>query len=391
MLPPYEELFDSSVAPEQHNWTPDALAAIPICKGVLLFADSKHQPVQLLQTANLRRAAHTKLLQQDEIISKKTDISELTNKIFWRCCYNDFMTQTAYVQLAHVLFGKQADNWIHLRHPYFSVIEMDSRLPYFDASTNPVMSEKRIVYGPFPNRKAAVEFSKTLNSVFCLCQNPTLLKTQSQSSCPYLQMMKCPKPCMDPTQKEIYLKQCDKATEVANRYIESSLKALGQQMDKASNAMAFEKANGLKKQINRLENLKKPNYRWVHNLKNLSILHLDRTVRKLVKGQRRRIQQYQWVKIDSEAIYDLGDFSPTSRQDINCFLEQNWTTGVIIPFAGDIGKHLANLAFFLYRSNSSGLWLDCSDGIDGNQLYAEMERFLDIELPLHSATNKDAE
>jgi len=391
MTPPYEELFDSSVALEQHNWTSDALADIPTCKGVLLFVDANHKPIQLLQTANLRRTARTKLFHQDESISKKTNISNLANKIFWRCCYNDFMTQTAYIRLAYALFEKQANAWVHLPRPCFSVIEMDSYLPYFDASNNPEMSEKRIAYGPFPSRKAAAEFSKTLNSVFCLCQNPTLLKTGSQSSCPYLQMMKCPKPCLDPTQKASYLKRCYKATEGANGHIESSLNALGQRMDKAANAMDFEKASELKNQIGQLKKLHKPDYHWVHDLKNLSVLHIDRTLKKAIEGQRRRVQQYQWFKINADAIYDLGEFTPTSRQDIDHFLEQNWTVGSAIPFAGDTGKHLANLAFFLYRSKSSGVWLDCSTGIMGDQLYAEIEHFLGAELPAHSAENKDAE
>ncbi|MHC5214883.1 MAG: hypothetical protein ACYSOO_09910, partial [Planctomycetota bacterium] len=75
MNPAYEELFDSSVALEQQYWTPNALADIPTCKGVLLFVDANHYPIQLLQTANLRRSARVKLSQQDESISRKTDIS----------------------------------------------------------------------------------------------------------------------------------------------------------------------------------------------------------------------------------------------------------------------------------------------------------------------------
>ena len=391
MTPPYEELFESSVSFEYENSTSNALADIPACKGVLLFTDSKRQPIQMLQTANLRRAARTKLLHQDENISRKTDISNLAKRIFWRCGYNDFMTQTVYIQIAHVLFGKRANNWIQLPRPCFAVIEIDSDLPYFDASSNPVMSEKRKVYGPFPSRKTAAEFSKTLNSIFCLCQNPSLLKTSRESTCPYLQMMKCPKPCLDPTQKASYLSRCDKATEAANGHIAPSLNALGQRMDEAANEMNFEKANELKKKIDQLRNLQKQNYRWVHNLKNLSILHVDRTFKMSIEGQRRQIQQYKWFKIDSEAIYDLGDFHPTSRQDIDRFLEQNWTSGITIPLSGEIEKHLSNLAFFLFRSKSSGLWLDCSDGIIGDQLYSEIEGILSIELPSRSAKNKDAE
>ena len=194
-------------------------------------------------------------------MTRKTDISTLTNNIFWRCCYNNFMTQAAYVRLAHALFEKQANDWIQLPRPCFSVIEMDSFLPYFDVSSNPAMSENRMVHGLFPTRKAAAEFSKTLNSVFCLCQNPMLLKTGRESSCPYLQMMKCPKPCLDPAQKESYLKRCCKATKVANGQIEPSLNALGQRMDTAANAMDFEKASELKKQIDQLKKLQKPDYR----------------------------------------------------------------------------------------------------------------------------------
>ena len=391
MTPPYEELFDSSVALEQHNWTPDALTDIPTCKGVLFFIDDNHQPIQLLQTANLRRAARTKLSQQDESISRKTDISNLANKIFWRCCYNDFMMQTAYVRLAHALFGKRADDWIHLSCPCFSVIEMDSYLPYFDVSSIPVMSENRIAYGLFPSRKTAAEFSKTLNSVFCLCQNPTLLKTGRESSCPYLQMGKCPKPCLDSAQKPGYLKRCYKAAEDANGHFESSLNALSQRMDKAANATDFEKASELKKQIGQLKKLQKSDYRWVHDLKNLSVLHMDRTFKKAVEGQKRRIQQYQWFKINAEVIYDLGALSPTSRQDIDRFLEQNWTTGSMVPYAEDTGKHLANLAFFLFRSKSSGAWVDCSEGIMPVQLYPEIERFLGEELPVRSEENMNTE
>ncbi len=387
MTPPYEELFDASIAFEHKDIIQNTLAEIPACKGVLLFVDPDNHPIQLLQAANLRRTARTKLFPKDESISKRTCISELTSKIFWRCCYNDFMAQTSYLRLAHALFEKQTDKWLHLPRPCFSVIETDSRLPYFDVSGNSAMSEKRIVYGLFPSRKAAAVFSKTLNSVFCLCQNPTLLKTPSQSSCPYLQMMKCPKPCLDPAQSQSYAKRVDKAITVANGDMASFLNALGQRMNKAANAMDFEKAAELKKQIDQLKNLKKTDYCWVHNLKNLSVLHMDRTLKKTIKGQRQRIQQYQCLKIDSETISDLGIFSPTSRQEIDRFLEKNWTGGTVIPGGG--GKHLANLAFFLFRTKRSGLWLDCSEGIVGGQLYAEMERFLDAELPAHSAANED--
>jgi len=391
MNSPSEELFDSSVALDQDNNTPDALADIPTCKGVLLFTDSSDTPIQLLQAANLRRTARVKLFRQDEGISKRTDISKLASKIYWRCCYNDFLTQTSYIQIAYALFERQAGDILQLPRPCFSVIEMDSYLPFFDVSSSPEKSEKRIIYGLFPSRKATGEFSKTLNSVFCLCQNPTLLNTGRESSCPYLQMMKCPKPCLDPSQKESYLERCHEAIKNANGQIESSLNTLGQRMNKASKSMNFEKASELRKKIDQLKKLQKPDFRWVHDLNNYSILHVDRTFKKSIEGKRKRIQQYQWFKINSEAIYDLGFFSPASRQEIDCFLKENWTTGFVIPFPENIKKHLSNLSFFLYRTKSSGVWVDCSDGIVGDQLYADIERLLGAKLPAYRAEKKDAE
>jgi hypothetical protein len=204
-------------------------------------------------------------------------------------------------------------------------------------------------------------------------------------------MMKCPKPCLDPSQKESYLERCHEAINNANGKIESSLNAFGQRMNKASKSMNFEKASELRKQIDQLKKLQKPDFRWVHDLKNYSLLHVDRIFKKSIEGKRKRIQQYQWLKIDSAVIYDLGIFSPASRQEIDYFLKENWATGSVIPFPENIKKHLSNLSFFLYRTKSSGAWVDCSDGIVGDQLYAEVERLIGAELPAYCAEKKDAE
>lgn len=385
----YGELFDSSVVLEKDSWTPDILANIPTCKGVLLFTDSNRHPIQLLQAGNVRRTTRTKLFAQDEGTSKKSNISNLAYHVFWRCYYNDFMTQTAYVYLADALFGKHADEWIQLPRPCFSCIEMDSYLPYFDISRNPTTSDTRIVFGLFANRKLAVKFSNILNTVFGLCRNPKLLKTGRESSCSYFQMKTCPAPCLQPAQIEGYLQRCKKAIDNASGNIKSSLSGLRQDMEKAASNMDFEKASILKKQMEQLEKLHKPDYGWVHDLKNLAILHVDRSSKISIDGQRKQVQQYQWFKIDSETIYDLGACSPESQEDVDALLEKNWTSGSKVPFPESIEKHLGNLTFFLYRSKKSGMWLDCTHGISGDRLYPKIESLVGKELPMHRAEKKD--
>lgn len=423
MTSPYEELFDSSVSLEQHNWTSDALAEIPTCKGVLLFVDSNHHPIQLLEAANLRRTAKAKLLCEeppknsppltepkvrhippgkqgplpvsspDGVVEKrpKTRLLNLATTLYYARCYNHYSSQITYIQLAHTIFGKDAADWIQLPKISLATIDTNVFLPFFYVSDTPATKKNQKKFGLFPNRKAALRFTEILNTVFCLCRNPSLVKSGREQSCPYLQMQTCPGPCLNAGLHENYAAAVNRAVQVASGGVETTQQQLQQQMQQSSEQMDFEKANELKKQIEQLKKLQKQDYRWVHDLNNLSVLHADRTVKKSVEGQRKRIRQYQWFKIDAEATYDLGEFSPTSQQEIDLFLEQNWTTRSPIPFAGGTRKHLANLAFFLFRSKRSGLWLDCSDGIMGDRLYTEIENLLGKELPDDCAKSKDAE
>jgi excinuclease UvrABC nuclease subunit len=300
------------------------------------------------------------------------------------------MTQLHYIRLAHALFDKVADTWIQLPTPTFAVIDLDAPLPYFYVSNDPDVTEKRIVFGLFPNRKAAFNFTETLNAVFCLCRNPSLLKSNRQSGCPYLQMKSCPGPCLDPAQQEVYRVRVRQSLAGANRRIASILHDLEHRMHNAASTMDFEKANDLKKQIDLLTKIQTPNYRWVHNLKNFSVLHVDKSSKRPVEGSKRKVLHYRWLKIVSGAVYDLGDFVPESHDDVNRFLEQKWSTAPEILYAHKTREHLGNLAYFLFRSKPGGFWLDCTDGIAAERLYSGLDEFLQPP-PETSAEKKDAE
>ncbi len=99
----YEALFQASLCIENDEWTKDTLAALPTCRGVLLFADTSGQPIQLLQAANCRRTAQARLLRDlsETGLKKKADVSDLTTVIYYICCYNHFLNQVTYTQLAH--------------------------------------------------------------------------------------------------------------------------------------------------------------------------------------------------------------------------------------------------------------------------------------------------
>lgn len=376
----YKELFEDSLYLETEQWTKDTLAGLPTCRGVLLFTDRSGKPIQLLQAASLRRTAQAKLLREEEQTpTRKLDISELTHTLYWQCYHNDFLTQVHYFRMAHLLFADSPDDWIQLPRTSYAVIETDTFLPYFYVSEIPEMLPQRIVYGLFPTRKAVSEFAEILNTVFCLCRNPSLLKTGRESSCPYLQMQTCPGPCLDPAQTEAYRARVRQAIEAGSGRIDAAIADLQSRMKQASQTMAFERAQLLKKQTEQLGRLKRPDYQWTHCLKNLCILHVDQSGKVPVEGKKRLMRQYKWLKITSDRVYDLGDFVPQTREDVQRFLEENWTRSDVIDYADKPTEHLRNVSYFICRSHRSGFWLDCTNGIAADPLFAGLEGLFKLE------------
>ena len=359
-----EELFEASLCIESDEWTKDTLSGLPTCKGVLLFSNSSGHPIQLLQAANLRRTAQAKLVRDESSPPKrKADISQLTTKISYVCCRNNFETQLATVRSAHAIFRETAGDWVQLPKVRLAAIETDAYLPFFYVSDNAYMDEKRTLFGLFPTRKAAAEFCETLNAVFGLCQNSSLLNTGKEASCPYLQMGICRGPCVDKNIREDYQEAVRRACETASGQLQPTLDRLHEQMTEASQSTRFEQAALLKKKLDRLEKLTAHHFDRVHELADLCILHIDRDVKRKIGGKNKKRQLYKAFKITAENVYELGVFVPQTPGQIASFLEHRWDKGEKLVYTCKRKEHLGVLSLFLFRSNQSGLWLDCGDGI----------------------------
>ena len=388
-----EELFEDSLCIESNEWTKDTLSGLPTCKGVLLFVNASGQPIQLLQVASLRRTALAKLIASDELPSgsRKTDISELTAKIYYVSCHNNIQSQLTYIRLAHTIFEKDASDWIQLPKPSFSIIEMDDSLPYFYVSDILPINKKRKVFGFFPNRKTASLFCKILNTVFVLCRNPSLLNSGKEASCPYLQMETCPGPCLDMTLREKYSDAVRKACDTASGKIQSTIESLHEQMSQAAQSMQFEKAALVRKKIERLKKLTTHDFCWIRNLENLCILHIDLDRKRKIAGKNRKRQLYKAYQITTENIYELGTFVPKTPEQIMSFLNHTWNQGQEIVYTFKTKEHLATLSLSLFRSGRSGLWLDCTSVIPKDCLCEQLHEVFGINLHDKNAEKKDAE
>ncbi len=354
----YEELFEASLCRQSDKWTKDTLSGLPTCKGVFLFADISGRPIQLLQSANLRRTVQAKLLHEEPTTSsRKTDLSFLTARIFYITCYNYFQLQLTYIRSAHAVFQKSANNWIQLPKPSFAAIETDAYLPFLHVSENPKTHPNRKVFGLFPTRKAAAAFCETLNTIFGLCRNPSLLKSGKEASCPYLQMETCPGPCLQKKERGAYLKAVEQACLTAAGNIQSTIENLHREMIQTAQLMQFERAALLKKHSQNLEKLTRNDFRWVRDLQDLCILCMDFDTKRKVAGKNKKYQLYKAWKITATSVHELGIFVPRTPEQTASFLTHTWTQGETVVYAENTTEHLATLSLFLFRSEPPGLWL----------------------------------
>lgn len=359
-----KELFEGSAALEGNQWTLDALSGLGSCKGILLFADQQQQPIQLLQSGHLRRTAQARLVRTESSpAARKTDLSSCTKRVFYRCCYNDFETHLQLLGLAHAIGGKTEQDIVRLPKTSFAVLDLDAPLPYFYVSPNSEHHERRKAWGLFPSSKAAQAFCRNLNTVFCLCLNPSLLQTGNEASCPYLQMHQCPGPCLNRIPRQVYMDQVHRAIRTADGDIDSAVAVFTAEMKRAALDKRFEQAQLFKEKIKLLGHLHEASYYWTENLDHFSVLHIDRGPRVHVEGLRRKQQQFSAWKITSAQVYDLGSFTLCERGKWEQAFAGMWTD----PPAARAGltrqERFGLLSLMLYRSRVQGLWVNTSQGI----------------------------
>jgi len=357
-----DELFDDCLTINAEGRTAEILKPLPTCKGILLFADESDTSIQLLIAANIRRtAAHRLFPPEPQTAKKRADISQITSKIYYRNCYNDFASSLAHYRIAKALYPDTYSE--HLTLPKQTYVKLDSstKWPFFSLTDKPSDLAGQNVFGPFPSRKAAAEFIQILQDVFGLCQRPRLLASgRGFESCPYLQMVTCRAPCVGKMKRDVYISQITDAISTAAGDTEKQTAKLKRQMEQSAKDRLFEQAQSLKKRLERLKGLTRDDYRWTMRLRDLAILHIDRSAKVTTEGKRKKTQTYAGFLIRAGLVSPLGDFRLDEFE--------KFYKSFLAKLAGPGGKtctkqiaeKLALLAYHLYRSKPAGLWLNSS-------------------------------
>lgn len=390
-----QALFDECVHVEPLRQSPEELASLPKCKGVVLFADETDRPIQLLITGNIRRLATCRLFGcGEEGSTKRTNIAEITRRIYYRHCYNDFACSFVHWQMARALWPDTYRELTLFTKQSYVKIDLSSKWPRFALTDKPFVSETTKIFGPFPSRKTANVFIEILQEAFGLCRKSKMFESEARAiSCPYLQMGQCSGPCAGNVSRAEYIQQIRQAISAAGGNTKKQKAGLESRMRLLCERMEFEQAETVKKQVGKLELLNKERYYWTGDLAELAILHIDKSARIAKPGKRKKTQSFSAFLIRHGSIARPADFTLGVIEDFHkTFLSE---------LAQDTPKaepellydQLGLLSYFLYRSRRPGIWIDCSAGKTkptAEQIKEMICEHFGLEKRLERNSNEDA-
>jgi excinuclease UvrABC nuclease subunit len=361
-------LFQDCLAVDFTDKEALTLKELPACKGVLLFADGQDNPIQLLIAGDIRRIARARLQQpaDEEPAKRRTNIAEITAKVYYRCCYNNFRTTLEHYRIAKALYPADYTNHFVFAAANFVTINTEAKWPFFKLKNKLTQSWDiggGIGIGPFPSRKSAADFIQNIEQAFGLCRRAKILASDGiQSRCPYLQIGGCSGPCVGKVSRAEYLDRIEKAVAAVGPKREGQIAELEKEMVRLAGQMEFEKAQSVKKQIDHLTALGKSAYKWTNPLSNLKIVHIDKSAKIAVEKQRRKEQVYSAFVIRAGVITELADFTIDQIDDVCRSIKDQLALPVKTIEPNQLAEQLAIVAYFLYRNNPAGLWLNLSAG-----------------------------
>jgi excinuclease UvrABC nuclease subunit len=374
-----EEIFENSILLDNN------LPNLPNSAGFVLFADSQDKPIALLTTANIKRTTKNKLAEKIETFdsaqdrpTKRADLKSITAKIYYTICPCKFRLAIKHFDAVKKIFGQNYKEHITLVLPWYIKIDLSEKIPFFAITKKPTFKNQEKVLGPFPGQKAATAFLKTLEDAFRLCRRCDLVNNSTlAASCPYLQMDACVGVCAGKISYEAYQGIIKDAFEASINPAEA-IEKFQAEMQIASKELNFEKAAELKKKIDKLSVLNKQSYRWTGDLKNLKIVHIDKSVKVKPKDSKKKVQTYAVFAINFFNIIDLGDFTLDNPDSICEAISKSFD-----GLGDSAEKNFDNLverfsiiSYFLYRTKPSGLWLNVSGGFEKENFQKSLSQLI---------------
>jgi len=251
--------------------------SLPARPGVFILEDEAGAALALMTTANLRRAAVSKLQPASErASSRRIDYRKVTRRLCACTVGSAFEADWAYLQLARSCLPSTYRSLLDRWQAWFVTCDPGATFPQFAKTNRPVYQSPQrgaIDIGPMPDKHAAARYIEMLEDAFDLCRyHHILVQAPRGAACAYKEMGRCPAPCDGSVSMDHYHQQVWDAIEFAVAPIADWRAGVETKMRLAAESMEFEAAQRWREVLSRTSLALKPEFAHVDRLEQFRFL-----------------------------------------------------------------------------------------------------------------------
>jgi excinuclease UvrABC nuclease subunit len=238
----------------------DFFPALPPKPAVCLIASpTENAEPFLIRTQDLRRRLQ-RLLGPPDPTSKRLNLRELARGVRYRLTGSALEQTFTYYQQAKQIFPKRYQKLLRLGPPAVLKISLSNAYPRCYVTRRIPVDESGApaggaYYGPFPSRKSALAFSEQALDLFKVrrCQIK-IRRDPTFPGCIYSEMKMCLAPCFAGCTHEEYSTEVRRLVEFLDTNGDSLRTAMEDDRERASSDLDFERAAGLHKRLEKIDN-----------------------------------------------------------------------------------------------------------------------------------------
>lgn len=306
-----------------------------------------------IRTQDLRRRLQ-RLLGAPEPGSKRLNLREFAKGVRYRLTASRFEQSLAYYSLAKQLFPGRYLKLLRIRPP--AVLKVNLRNAYprcYPTRRIPIDGNGEpsggVYYGPFPSRRAADAFAERVLDLFKVrrCQIK-IRRDPSYPGCIYSEMKMCLAPCFAGCTKEEYEAEVQRLVAFLESGGASLREGLEAERDRASEELDFEKAAGLHKKLDKLDDALRGQPELPRRLQDLNAIVFQRGA----EEQSVAVYEVRSGRIAEPFVLSFANLAgePRSAEQL---LRQKLEGQPAAP-AGDLSEHLWLLGRWFYSNPREG-------------------------------------
>lgn len=250
--------------------------ALPASRGVAVFEAPDGRTVLVATGADLRALARRRLDPDRESGKPTTDLRSVTSMVRAAPTGSSFESDLLFLDLARARLPHVYRSVIDRSQGWFVGVDLDAEFPRFEkASTNAMSLDEpgRRWFGPIGDKHRAARFRELLEDLFDLCRyHEVLVQAPNGTACVYKEMGKCPAPCDGSEAMDDYRARVERAARFAATGGQSEFDALETEMAEAAASREFERAERLRRWLERARKGMTPSLRRVRVLDDFRFL-----------------------------------------------------------------------------------------------------------------------